>query len=236
VLAFDRPAFGLTERPLRGEWGDRNPYTTEFQVELTVGMMDTLEADRAVLIGNSAGGTIAMLTALQHPDRIQALILVDAAVFTRGGLPALVRPLLRTPQMRHLGPLIARRIRSWGTEFLRSAWHDPAKITDAVWEGYQKPLQADNWDRALWELTAASRAPGLADQLDRLSLPILVITGDDDRIVPTEQSIRLANELPHAELVVIPNCGHLPQEECPDLFLQAVTRFLKEEAITSWQE
>ena len=235
VLAFDRPAFGLTERPLRDEWGDRNPYTTDFQVDLTIAMMDTLEANKAVLIGNSAGGTIAMLTALQHPNRVQALILVDAAVYTSGGSPALVRPLLRTPQMRHIGPLIARRIRSWGTDFLRSAWHDPSKITDAVWEGYQKPLQVDNWDRALWELTAASRAPGLADQLDRLSLPVLVITGDDDRIVPTEQSIRLADELPNAELVVVPNCGHVPQEECPDLFLQAVTNFLREETIT-WQE
>lgn len=235
VLAFDRPAFGLTERPLRDEWGDRNPYTTEFQVDLTVGMMDTLEADKAVLIGNSAGGTIAMLTALQHPDRVQALILVDAAVYTSGGSPALIRPLLRTPQMRHIGPLIARRIRSWGTDLLRSAWHDPTKITDAVWEGYQKSLQVDHWDQALWELTAASRAPELADQLDRLSLPVLVITGDDDRIVPTEQSIRLADELPNAKLVVIPNCGHVPQEECPDLFLQAVTSFLREETIT-WRE
>lgn len=235
VLAFDRPAFGLTERPLPDEWGDRNPYTTDFQVDLTVGMMDVLKTDKAVLIGNSAGGTIAMLTALEHPDRVQALILVDAAVYTSGGSSALVRPLLRTPQMRHIGPLIARRIRSWGTDFLRSAWHDQTKITDAVWEGYQKPLLADHWDRALWELTAAPQGPGVADQLDRLTLPVLVITGDDDRIVPTEQSVRLADELPNAKLVIIPNCGHVPHEECPELFLEAVTDFLKEEAIT-WQE
>jgi pimeloyl-ACP methyl ester carboxylesterase len=232
VLAFDRPAFGLTERPLPDGWGDRNPYTNAFQVDLTVGMMNVLQVDKAVLIGNSAGGAIAMLTALEHPDRVQALILVDAAVYTSGGAPALVRPLLRTPQMRHIGPLITRRIRSWGTDFLRSAWHDPDKITDTVWEGYQKPLQADHWDRALWELSAAPRGPDLADQLDRLALPILVITGDDDRIVPTEQSIRLAEELPNAQLVVIPNCGHVPQEECPELFLQAVSDFFIEAGIT----
>jgi pimeloyl-ACP methyl ester carboxylesterase len=53
-----------------------------------------------------------------------------------------------------------------------------------------------------------------------------VITGDDDRIVPTEQSVRLAGELPEAELVVIPNCGHVPHEECPEPFLQAVRQFL----------
>jgi pimeloyl-ACP methyl ester carboxylesterase len=66
----------------------------------------------------------------------------------------------------------------------------------------------------------------LIEQLEELDVPVLVITGDDDRIVPTEQSVRLAQELPRAELVVIPNCGHLPQEECPEAFLQAVEAFL----------
>ena len=64
VLAFDRPAFGLTERPLRSDWGDRNPYTSAFQVDLTVALIDMLGAERVILIGNSAGGTISMLTAL----------------------------------------------------------------------------------------------------------------------------------------------------------------------------
>ena len=53
-----------------------------------------------------------------------------------------------------------------------------------------------------------------------------MITGDDDRIVPTKDSVRLAGELPNAELVVIPQCGHTPQEECPEPWLDAVTRFV----------
>jgi pimeloyl-ACP methyl ester carboxylesterase len=56
---------------------------------------------------------------------------------------------------------------------------------------------------------------------------VLVITGDDDRIVPTEQSIRLAEELPTAKLVVIPNCGHVPHEECPGPFQEAMNRFVE---------
>jgi pimeloyl-ACP methyl ester carboxylesterase len=54
---------------------------------------------------------------------------------------------------------------------------------------------------------------------------VLVLTGDTDRIVPTEQSIRLAGELPHAVLVVIPQAGHVPHEEQPALFMQAVSEF-----------
>ncbi len=226
VLAFDRPAFGLTERPMPGQWAGENPYSTEAQADLTVALMDQLGVDRAVLVGNSAGGTVAALTALRHPERVASLVLVDPAIYAGGGrFPAWVQPLLRTPQMRRIGPLFARAIQRWGQEFGRSAWHDPSKFTAEIWAGYTKPLRAENWDRALWELTAASRPLGLDRRLGELQLPVLVITGDDDRIVPTEQSVRLAGELPNAELVVVPDCGHVPQEECPRPFLDAVQAF-----------
>ncbi|MBP7963673.1 MAG: alpha/beta hydrolase [Caldilineaceae bacterium] len=229
VIAFDRPAFGLTERPVEwnpADWTGGSPYSPDAQVDLVIGLMDELGIGQAILVGNSAGGTVSMMAALTRSERVQGLILLDPAVYAGGGAPSFVRPLLNTPQMQHIGPLIARRIQGWGLDFARSAWHDPAQITPETWAGYTKPLQADNWDRALWNLTAASRASGLAKNLDRFTLPVLVITGDDDRIVPTEQSVRLAGELPTAELVVIPACGHVPHEECPAPVLQAMATFL----------
>ena len=60
-----------------------------------------------------------------------------------------------------------------------------------------------------------------------MSLPSLVITGEHDLTVKTKESIRLARELPCAELVVIPDCGHLPHEEQSEAFLLAVRKFLK---------
>jgi len=134
--------------------------------------------------------------------------------------------LLRTPQMRHLGPLIARQIQERGPDLLDLAWYDPSRIPAESMEMYQKPLLVENWDKALWEFTLASQASKLAERLDEFDLPVLVLTGDTDRIVPTEQSIRLAGELPHAVLVVIPQAGHVPHEEQPDLFMQAVSEFL----------
>lgn len=166
-----------------------------------------------------------MQFALQHPDRVQALILVDAAVYAGGGAPSWIRPILKTPQMDRLGPLVARQIQAQGVEFIKTAWHDPSKITPDVFEGYQKPLRVENWDKALWQLTLASQESGLAERLNELTMPILVITGDDDRIVPTEQSLRL-RELPNASLRVIEQSGHLPHEEKPVEFMQAVTEFL----------
>lgn len=225
VIAFDRPAFGLTERPLTWE-RDANPYTPEAQIAYTIGLMDALGIERAVLVGNSAGGTVVLATALAHPERVSALVLVDAAVYTGGNPVGALRWLFDTPQVRRVGPLIARQIQNWGYDFGMSAWHDPAKMPPDYWENYTRPLRVENWDRALWELTRASRFTDLTARFDELALPVLVITGDDDRIVPTAQSVRLAQELPGAELVVIPNCGHVPQEECPDAWLEVMLPFL----------
>lgn len=228
VIAYDRPAFGLTSRPMPGEWRGENPYSPEAQAAIVIGLMDALGIEQAYLVGNSAGGTVSVYTALTYPQRVSGLILVDAAIYTGGGSPAWARPLLGTPQMRHLGPLLARQIATSGDDFIRTAFHDPSLVTPQVLEGYRKPLRAHNWDRALWELTAASRPLGLAERLGELSLPVLVITGDDDRIVPTEESIRLGGDIPGASLVVIPNAGHLPHEEKPEAFMQAVRAFLAE--------
>lgn len=225
VIAYDRPAFGLTERPM--EWEGESPYSQEVQIQLVIGLMDALGVEKAILVGNSAGGTISMLAALQYPERVESLILVDPAVYAGGGAPSWSRPLLKTPQMNRVGLLIARQIQTRGPELVELAWHDPSKITPDIMEGYQKPLQVENWDKALWYLTVSSRESGLAERLEELTLPILVITGDDDRIVPTEQSVRLAGELPNASLVVIPQSGHVPHEETPAEFMQAVIQFLE---------
>jgi pimeloyl-ACP methyl ester carboxylesterase len=226
VVAYDRPSSGLTARPLPGDWTGDSPYGPEAQVEQLIGLMDQLNIREAILIGHSAGGTVAVNVALRHPDRVAALVLVDPAIYTSGGAPAWIRPLLGTPQLRRIGPLIARSIQSRGEQILDLAWHDPSKITAEVRVGYRLPLQAENWDRGLWELAVAGRDRHLAAQLKDVRQPVLVITGDDDRIVPTAESIRLADELPDAELVVIPACGHVPHEECPAPFLATATQFI----------
>ncbi len=227
AIAFDRPGFGLTERPLPEEWEGPNPYTLDFQVDLVIALMDAIQAPQAILIGNSAGGTVALYTALKYPERVQGLVLVDAAIYRGGGAPAWIRPLLNTPQMNRLGPLMVRSLAGeQGMQFLRSAWHDPSKITNEIIAGYRRPLQAKNWDRALWELTKVSGSSNLYQRLGEVMQPVLVISGDDDRIVPTEESIRLARELSNAHLFIIPKCGHVPQEECPEAFLHAVLTFV----------
>lgn len=227
VIAFDRPAFGLTSRPLPQDWTE-NPYTPEAQVRLVVALLDALGIDQAILVGNSAGGTIALEVALAYPERVAGLVLVAAAVYAGGGAPDWVRPLLHVPQINRVGPLISRQLAGEaGDNLIRVAWFDPSRITPEVWEGYRRPLRAENWDKALWELTKASREARLAGRLGGIGVPTLILSGAEDRIVPLEQSQRLAQEIPGANLVAFPACGHVPQEECPEAFMAALSAWLE---------
>ncbi len=224
VVAYDRPAFGLTERPL--DWDDWNPYGSEEQIDLLLEMLDKMSLSQVVLIGNSAGGTVAARFAVRASERVKALILVSPAVYTAEGMTIWLRPLLRTPQMRHLGPRLVRGIASSGRTLMNMSWHDPSRITTEIVEGYRRPLTAENWDVGLWFFTSSSRPRNqLSTELAALDRPILIVTGDDDRVVPTKDSVRLAREI-NAPLRVIEACGHLPQEECPDQFLRVVDEFL----------
>ena len=224
VFAYDRTAFGLTERPT--EWAGENPYTRSASVSHLGGLLDAWGADKAVLIGNSAGGTVAMKFALAHPDQVQALILVSPAVGSGGGPLAGRDWLVDLPQIQRLGPLLVRRIAETGPETIDQAWHDPARQPADMFPLYEKPLRAENWDLALWYLSTTGEVSDLPDRLSEFDLPILVITGDDDRIVPTQSTIEITEQLPGAELVVLPECGHLPQEECPQAFMDTVINFL----------
>lgn len=230
VIAYDRPAFGLTERPMPGEWIGTNPYSVQGNVELLEGLMDELGVDEAVLVGNSAGGGVSVAYALAHPDRVEALVLVDPAVGTgRGGrFPSWLLPILSTPQLRHLGPLLVRSIAGEsGDETIQLAWHDPSLITQDIYAGYRRPIQANNWDKALYEFSIAPNSTNYYARLPELAMPVLVVTGDDDRIVPTESSLQLAGVIPGAQLAIFNQCGHVPQEECPDQFMDAMLTFLK---------
>lgn len=226
AVAFDRPGFGLTSRPMYREW-TRNPYSMEAHTDLCIAVLDAVGAQKAVVIGHSAGGNIAVLAALKYPERVSALILVDAAVLLDSGLPSSSRIVLRSMYSRRLGPVVARTIADRANEALALAWYDESKITERVREGYTKPLKVHNWDKALWEFTIAARPQNLRERLPEITVPTLVMTGSHDRLVPPHHAHELAKLIEGSTLVVIDNCGHVPQEETPQEFLNAVIPFIR---------
>ncbi|MEK6795134.1 MAG: alpha/beta hydrolase [Spirochaetota bacterium] len=225
VIAIDYPPFGLTGRYSSDVAKGKNKYGIDTSAALTVSVMKAFGFKNAILVGNSLGGYLAAVTALSYPSNVSGLILVDAAVYSAGP-PPLLPIIAQLPQVDSLGPLISRQLKDVGISILISAWHDTNRVTKDVIENYRRPLRMPAWDRALWSFTAAVRPKDIVPRLSSLRMPVLVITGDDDRLVPASNSIRLARDIPGAKLIVITNCGHMPQEEKPREFMNAVEPFL----------
>jgi len=228
VVAYDRPAFGLTERPMPETWTE-NPYGMKANIELLRGLMDALGIESAILVGNSAGGGVSVAFALEYPERVESLVLVDPGVGGGRGpqFPEWALPLMWTPQMRHLGPLFMRDYQQTLPNTIRREWYDETKVTDAIMAEQLNLFQIENWDRAFYELTFAPAYPELRPLLPNLTVPAFIIAGREDRLIRAFYFEAISTEIPNSQLALIPNCGHVPQEECPEEFMHAVETFLQ---------
>ena len=228
AVAYDRPAFGLTERPLLKHKENVNPYGTQGQVDMLVELMEQMHFSQSILIGHSAGATVALAMALAHPEQVIALILVAPAVFLFSPVPAWARRFLVRRPIRLFGQTLIHPSRWFVRRILMNVFHEPDKVTPGVVSGYEKPLHAKDWKYGLWEFSAAPHSKDLWKRASELRIPVLVIAGDDDRVVPARQSRRMAEITPGAGFVLIPDCGHVPQEEKPEEFMKAVREFFKQ--------
>ena len=228
VLAFDRPAFGFTSRPLPSK-ATGVSYTPEAQCDLVIALIKKLGFSKTILVGNSTGGTLALLCALRYPQHVEGVVLAGAMIYSgyaTSEVPAFIKPAMKamTPLFSGLMKFLITRLYDRN---IRGFWHNKERLGDDVLAAFRSDLMHGNWSRAFWELFLETHHLHLEKRLKTMSLPSLVITGEHDLTVKTEESIRLARELPCAELVVVPDCGHLPHEEQPQAFLVAVRKFLK---------
>lgn len=224
VISYDRPAFGLTERKLY--WDGLNPYSMAAQQSILADLIAKFANGRpAILVGHSAGGVIASQFALDNPGQVSKLVLEAPAILnsTPGADSSWFTYI---PQLNHIGPLVVSSIASSGMDLLRESYHDTSKLTDEVIAGYRVPLTIQNWEFALWEFSRADRVNNVASRLTEFKMPVLIVTGDDDRVVETALTRELATKMPAAEFVVISNSGHLPHEETTEEFMSAVRKFI----------
>jgi len=232
TVAFDRLGFGLSERPQPGDWGgSESPYAIGAQVEQALALMDELGLESSVWVGSSQGALIALRAALEHPERVDGLVLVGAPVHMENNPPAWLRPVLGSPQMTRVGPLLMRQVgMEPGLDLYRSQWANPEAVEQEDLDAYRLTFLVDDWDQGLWQVTRAARDSGVASRLDEVDVPVLVVAGAADEIVPPEEAQRLANELPAATLALMEGCGHVPHEECPAQFSQLLIDWLDLEA------
>ncbi|CAA7048930.1 unnamed protein product [Microthlaspi erraticum] len=239
VTAFDRPGWGLTDRPHKKdlEEGDLpNPYTLENQVDLLLAFCQEMGFASVVLVGHDDGGLLALKAAQrlkaskEEAIKVKGVVLLNVSL-TREVVPSFARILLHTSLgKKHLvRPLLRTEI---AQVVNRRAWYDPAKMTTDVLRLYKAPLHVEGWDEALHEIGRLSSEMVLPTQnaLSLLksveNLPVLVVAGADDALVPLKSSQVMASKLVNSRLVAISGCGHLPHEECPKALLAAMSPFI----------
>jgi pimeloyl-ACP methyl ester carboxylesterase len=227
VIAYDRTGFGFTERPT--SWSGTNPYGIEAQLALLDELVTEFGANKDVyILGHSAGGNIAAAYAVDHQEQLAGAILFAPAVLTTGGAPGFLNWIFSVPQINHVGPLLVSSIATSGLDLLYESYYDQNKITDATLAGYRAPLKVNGWEKAFWEFNKAPRNSGVGERLAEFAMPILVITGDSDTVVPTYDSVMVAERIANSKLVKISQTGHLPNEEKPEEFAIEVIKFIEE--------
>jgi pimeloyl-ACP methyl ester carboxylesterase len=221
VIAYDRPGFGLSERPT--SWDGENPYGSIGQDLILDELIAQFASGRdVILIGHSAGGTLAAQYVVDNKDAVQGLILISPAILSTGGSPSWLNWIFSIPQLDHLGPLLVSSIASSGMDLLNESWYNKDLITYEVKAGYREPLNVIGWEEGFWEFNRAPRAFDIKDRLTEIDVPTLLITGDSDTVVATADTVKLAEMIKDSVLFVIPNSGHLSQEETPEDTMKSI--------------
>ena len=219
TIALDLNGFGYTERPHGLE-----PYTRSGQVELIRGVLDRLGLERVDLVGHSYGGAIVLTFADRYPDRLRSLTIVDSA---RPDYPETRRRSIARwrPALDLYLKLWALHYRSVRKALLHSVWDD-ALITPDLVEAYLERLRIEGAVRAYYGVTAPAPEPREVVRLDRLEMPLLVVWGVEDPLIPIEKGRHATAQVPCHRFVAIPDSGHLPMEEQPEAVVAALRSFL----------
>ena len=225
VIAYDRAAFGFTERPTSWE---TNPYGAEGQLQVLDELIARFGSGKEVfIVGHSAGGNLAASYTVDNQDKLAGSVLYAPAVLNGGGGPSWLNWIFSIPQINHIGPALVSSIATSGLDLLYLSYNDPETVTEQTLAGYTQPLKVEGWEKAFWEFNKAPRDTGVSERLREIRVPTLVLTGDNDQVVATADSVTVAGLISGSELVIIPQTGHLPNEESPAEFAQAVIDFVE---------
>ena len=224
VIAPDLPGFGRS--------GPARRYSLPGVRDALLGLLDALHLPAASLMGSSLGAAAAQTMALKAPGRVESLFLVDGTLTVRGGslnwgLLLMALPITgdriytgfrRNPQAAHdsLRPYYAdlAALPEADRQFLFQ------RVNERVWSDTQRRAYLGLLQDVVWSAPRRQRA--LLPALAGLHVPTHLIWGEHDRIVPIESARALMTQQPQARLTVLPGAGHLPHQDQPAAFLEAV--------------
>ncbi|PKB79909.1 MAG: hypothetical protein BZY88_11005 [SAR202 cluster bacterium Io17-Chloro-G9] len=223
VLALDLPGFGESDRPRSLNYGP------EAGAGLIHEFLDALDVDRVSLVGNSAGGLISGVFALDHPNRVQRLVLIAS-----GGLGRDVSWGLRILSVPVLGELVYRPRFLSLLKISNRVFYRPQEIPEGSLSDLHRSRSSPESRRATIQAIRAcvtlfgqkSRCR-ILDRLEGLEAPIMTVWGTEDRYIPVSHANMIGMALPRSLVRTIPECGHWPQMEKSAEFNALLIEFLE---------
>lgn len=229
IIAYDRPTFGLTERIVDVDDYAYNFYNFYNQSELADELISSIgmNPEELILVGHSAGTPIALDYYLQYPNNVKGLILISPALFHKLD----ENPFAKTfsnPLVRGTVSLFRNLLARTLERGLDESWYDPSKISDEIRTEYKKFTQIDDWEKSLIEFTLNQGDFDMLPTLVEADLPVLVIFGTEDEIVPKDEVLFQIQDNQNITIVLLEETGHVPHEERPDEVVQEIKEWMNE--------
>ncbi|MCF6138512.1 alpha/beta fold hydrolase [Pseudalkalibacillus berkeleyi] len=217
IYAIDLPGFGRSEKSRTFFYSLKN------YGQLVVDFIDHLQLKNPYIIGHSMGGQVAMHASRIAPEKIKKLILIGCSGYLKRPSPFVVR-------CSYL-PFFVYVIKHWVSrkgvkDNLMTVVHNPALINEELINGYAQPFSDAETFHALIRVLRHREGDMSPEELKEVKVPVLLLWGRYDRIIPLPVGQRLVNDLPDAKLKVYDNAGHLLPEEIPMEISEEICSFL----------
>jgi pimeloyl-ACP methyl ester carboxylesterase len=220
IITLDLPAYGLTGPNQTGD------YSQEFYVSFMEKFLSKLNINRCILGGNSLGGGITWAYALEHPERVSKMILVDA-----GGYPMVSKSVpiafqvARVPILKNLFKYILPH--SIIEKSLQNVYVHDDRIMPELIERYYDMASREGNRKAFLDRMNVSVKNDKYLKIKTLTMPTLILWGEKDGLIPTDVAEKFHQDLPKDTMVILKDLGHTPMEEDPKKTVSIVQDFLK---------
>ncbi len=221
VIRLDLPGFGLTG-PDRA---DR--YEIEDDVRLLTAFLARLGVEKVHLAGSSLGGRIAWQLALDYPEKVESMTLLNAL-----GYPQERWPL---PIEMAQWPFMDKIMASFSPRFmyasgLKDVYYDEALVNERLVDRYFE-LSRYPGNLAAFPKRVQARLDMDASLITEIRVPTLILWGEEDQYFPAENAHRFGSDIANSRVHVYPDVGHLPMEEVPELSLAHFIAFISKNAV-----
>ncbi len=225
VWALDMKGFGWSDKPEDAKY---DPVTLMEEVNR---WMDVVGLDNVTFVGNSLGGAIAVLMAIEHPERIGRMVLIDAASYNQAEMPFVVR-MAGMPFSRGLAKLFFGR---WAIKWnMKKVFYHADRVTEEKVDAYYKRMCTHG---ALDAQISVARSLDFSifekytGRIPEIKVKTLIIWGREDKWIPLKNGFRFRKEIADSIITVIPECGHIPQEEYPEKIAGLIADFMQNKPI-----